>query len=95
MGAAQLVMCRSGYSTIMDLAALQQKAILVATPGQGEQEYLSRYLSEQNYCIAAEQSGLVLKDLMNDISQKILTPFPASSEKELQQAVQLILQQIR
>jgi UDP-N-acetylglucosamine transferase subunit ALG13 len=95
MAAAKLVICRSGYSTIMDLAALQQKAILVATPGQGEQEYLSRYLSEQNYCIAAEQSGLVLKDLMNDISQKILTPFPASSEKELQQAVQLILQQIR
>jgi uncharacterized protein (TIGR00661 family) len=95
MAAAKLVICRSGYSTVMDLAALQQKAILVATPGQGEQEYLSRYLSEQNYCIAAKQSRLVLKDLMNEISQKALIPFPASSENELQQAVQLMLQQIR
>ena len=95
MAATKLVICRSGYSTVMDLAALQQKAILIATPGQGEQEYLSNYLSGKNYCIAAEQSRLVLKDLMNEIAQKILTPFPASQENELRQAVQFMLQQIR
>ena len=95
MAAAKLVICRSGYSTVMDLAALQQKAILTATPGQGEQEYLSRYLSQKNYCIAAEQGRLVLKDVLNEISQKTLTPFPASPENQLQKAVQLMLQQIR
>ena len=40
---AQLVICRSGYSTIMDLEALDVRAMLVPTPGQTEQEYLAKY----------------------------------------------------
>lgn len=38
---AEMVVCRSGYSTIMDLLKLNKKAILVPTPGQTEQEYLA------------------------------------------------------
>ena len=41
------VIARSGYSTIMDLVTLQQKAVLIPTPGQTEQEYLAGYLMEQ------------------------------------------------
>lgn len=39
---AQRIIARSGYSTIMDLATLHllDKAELIATPGQPEQEYL-------------------------------------------------------
>src|SRR5665811_920349 len=39
---AKKIICRSGYSTIMDLDALKclQKAELIPTPGQTEQEYL-------------------------------------------------------
>ena len=40
--ASRMVLCRSGYSTIMDLALLKAKAILVPTPGQTEQEYLAK-----------------------------------------------------
>ena len=40
---AGVIICRSGYSTIMDLAELGLSAILVPTPGQPEQEYLARY----------------------------------------------------
>ena len=40
--AAKLVVSRSGYSTIMDLAALGGKAVFVPTPGQTEQEYLAK-----------------------------------------------------
>ncbi len=42
---ANAIHCRSGYSTIMDLAALQclNKARFIPTPGQPEQEYLARY----------------------------------------------------
>jgi hypothetical protein len=39
--ASRTVLCRSGYSTIMDLALLNAKAIFVPTPGQTEQEYLA------------------------------------------------------
>jgi len=40
---AELIICRSGYSTIMDLEALDVRALLVPTPGQTEQEYLAEY----------------------------------------------------
>jgi hypothetical protein len=32
----------------MDLVKLKRKAILIPTPGQPEQEYLARYMQEQN-----------------------------------------------
>lgn len=42
---AEIIICRSGYSTIMDLAALGclHKAQWIPTPGQTEQEYLAGY----------------------------------------------------
>jgi len=44
---AGFVICRSGYSTLMDLAVLGKKPVLlIPTPGQTEQEYLARRLSE-------------------------------------------------
>jgi UDP-N-acetylglucosamine:LPS N-acetylglucosamine transferase len=46
---AKRIICRSGYSTIMDLATLDciHKAILIPTPGQTEQEYLAHYLQKK------------------------------------------------
>lgn len=44
---AELVICRSGYSTIMDLEALSARALLVPTPGQTEQEYLAEYHAQR------------------------------------------------
>jgi uncharacterized protein (TIGR00661 family) len=48
LASATLVICRSGYSTIMDLEVFNKKAILIPTPGQPEQEYLAQYLSRIN-----------------------------------------------
>jgi uncharacterized protein (TIGR00661 family) len=42
--AAELVISRSGYTTIMDLMTLGKKSILIPTPGQSEQEYLADWL---------------------------------------------------
>ena len=44
---ADEIICRSGYSSIMDLHALGklQNATLIPTPGQTEQEYLAEYIS--------------------------------------------------
>ncbi len=47
---SEIVLCRSGYTTIMDLAQLGKKAFFIPTPGQYEQEYLAKKL---------KQSGLV------------------------------------
>ncbi len=39
---SEIVICRSGYTTIMDLAKLGKKAFFIPTPGQYEQEYLAK-----------------------------------------------------
>lgn len=54
--AAKLVICRSGYSTLMDLAAIGKPAILIPTPGQTEQEYLGQRMAESgvHYTMAQE-----------------------------------------
>lgn len=44
---SKLIICRSGYSSIMDLAFAKKKALLVPTPGQTEQEYLAEYLKNK------------------------------------------------
>ena len=51
------VICRSGYSTIMELMASEKNASLVPTPGQAEQEYLAKYLSGKNCHDSADQSN--------------------------------------
>jgi uncharacterized protein (TIGR00661 family) len=43
---SELIIARSGYSTIMDLAILEKKAFFIPTTGQYEQEYLAFYLEE-------------------------------------------------
>ena len=44
---SRIIVARSGYSTLMDLAATGNKAILVPTPGQTEQEYLAKRFEKQ------------------------------------------------
>jgi len=47
---AKKIICRSGYSSIMDLETLKclHKAELIPTPGQTEQEYLASIYSKKN-----------------------------------------------
>ena len=58
------VICRSGYSTLMDLAALGRSAILVPTPGQTEQEYLAKRLSTMNVHYAMAQGSFSLDEAL-------------------------------
>ncbi len=53
--AANMVVCRSGYSTLMDVIALRKKAILIPTPGQTEQAYLARHIHAQGIYYATKQ----------------------------------------
>src|SRR5687767_175777 len=57
---AEFVISRSGYSTIMDLAALQKKSILVPTPGQTEQEWLAGYLMKKRFAFCVNQKDISL-----------------------------------
>lgn len=43
INSSNLIICRSGYTTVMDLTKLGKKAFFIPTPGQFEQEYLANY----------------------------------------------------
>ncbi len=47
MNESSHIVCRSGYSTLMELANIGKKALLIPTSGQFEQEYLAKYWGEQ------------------------------------------------
>jgi len=66
MNRAHLVVCRSGYTTVMELAELGKKALLIPTPGQTEQEYLARYYAQRGFFHAVSQYNL---DLVRDIEK--------------------------
>ena len=62
---SEIIIARSGYSTIMDFEKLQAKAFFIPTPGQYEQEYLVNYLEEQNIAPYASQKDFKLSMLEN------------------------------
>ena len=59
--ASEIIICRSGYSTIMDLIKLNKNAILVPTPGQTEQGYLANRLSEKGIMCFENQRSFNLQ----------------------------------
>lgn len=60
---SELVLCRSGYTTIMDLTRLGKKAFFIPTPGQPEQEYLAKKLQRDGLVPYALQEDFKLEDL--------------------------------
>lgn len=63
---SHLIISRSGYTTIMDLAKLNKKAFFIPTPGQFEQEYLAERLSHLGIAPSCSQDQFSL-DKLNDI----------------------------
>jgi len=63
---SEIIISRSGYSTIMDLQKMQSKAIFVPTPGQTEQEYLAKHLKEQEVCFYQKQNEFDLNKAINE-----------------------------
>jgi predicted glycosyltransferase len=57
---SEFIICRPGYSTVMDLTALKKMASLVPTPGQSEQEYLAKHLGNIGFFCWQDQEKLNL-----------------------------------
>lgn len=62
---SKIVICRSGYTSVMDLAALKKRAILIPTPGQTEQEYLAKYLMEKRYFLSVQQKDFSIQKALD------------------------------
>ena len=63
---SSMVLSRSGYTTIMDLAKLNKKAYFIPTPGQFEQEYLAKILDDQGIAPSCNQDDFNI-DKLDDI----------------------------
>lgn len=57
---SEIIISRSGYTTIMDLYALESKGIFIPTPGQTEQEYLAEKLKQANMVYSDSQDSFKL-----------------------------------
>jgi UDP-N-acetylglucosamine transferase subunit ALG13 len=76
LSTAKAVICRSGYSSVMDLLKLKKRALLIPTPGQTEQVYLAKHLGALHWFVVQEQAQLDLKKGISAVlSQNI--EFPA------------------
>ncbi len=61
---SKLVLSRSGYTTVMDLATLEKNAFFIPTPGQSEQEYLAKRLKKQGFIASCKQKEFTI-DLLD------------------------------
>jgi uncharacterized protein (TIGR00661 family) len=78
---SHLVICRSGYTTIMDLVKLQQNAILIPTPSQTEQEYLAAYLAEKKIFFSVSQKHFSLNNVLQKLQGFPFTTFSIEQEQ--------------
>lgn len=62
---SELIISRSGYTTIMDLARLEKRAFFIPTPGQSEQEYLAKSLFLKGIAPYCKQKDFNLEKLKN------------------------------
>lgn len=60
---SNIILCRSGYTSIMDLAKLNKKAFFIPTPGQYEQLYLAEKLKKEGLVPFAAQDDFCIENL--------------------------------
>ncbi len=65
-----IVVCRAGYTSLMDFILLNKKAILIPTPGQWEQEYLARWNAKNHNFLFVNQSKIKLEENIAQLAAK-------------------------
>lgn len=63
---SRVIVGRSGYTTLMELAGLGKRALFVPTPGQSEQEYLAKHHRERGHVFSTTQKTL---DIAADLAR--------------------------
>jgi UDP:flavonoid glycosyltransferase YjiC (YdhE family) len=89
---SKVVICRGGYSTLMDLSFTGNRSICIPTPGQSEQEYLAGLAALNGYTVNCHQKEFNLNKCYEyAINTK---PFSAKPGK-IAQAVGLMLNKLQ
>jgi hypothetical protein len=64
-----VVICRGGYSTLMDIAMLGNQLICIPTPGQTEQEYLAKIGHVSNKLVYIKQDHFNLNEALTLVNK--------------------------
>jgi hypothetical protein len=91
---AEIIITRSGYSTIMDLVQVRRKAVVVPTPGQTEQEYLGTYLHKRKWMYCVKQKNFELELVLQKFKQEELTLPEISGISLLEQVLAEFIKEI-
>jgi uncharacterized protein (TIGR00661 family) len=91
---SKVIVSRSGYSTIMDLAVLGKKGLIIPTPGQIEQEYLAQYHMQKGTFFSVEQQNLDLLQNLKGVSQTTGITRSCSVEKSVE-AIMNVISRVR
>jgi UDP-N-acetylglucosamine:LPS N-acetylglucosamine transferase len=92
---SEFVICRSGYSSIMDIVKLEKKSIVIPTPGQTEQEYLADYLFAKQIVFRADQKDFLLNDALNKAKKFSYNKYENIDESLMEKAVEDLIISIR
>lgn len=95
MQEASYIISRCGYSTVMDLASLKKKSILVPTPGQTEQEYLADHLMKMKQALCIEQKKFSLKPALDLAGSFDYQPALTGNGNSLEQIVSSFVNQLK
>lgn len=93
MQQSRFIICRSGYTTVMEILALHKKSILVPTPGQTEQEYLAERLMQQQWAYSVQQGQLNVADAIATAEQFEFV-LPGLSNSNMDTIITNLLKQI-
>lgn len=80
---SEIVICRSGYSSIMDLATLKKNAFFIPTKNQTEQEYLANYLEKMHFAAFSEEKNFSFESLKRVNNYDGLSAKKTTLKKEL------------
>jgi uncharacterized protein (TIGR00661 family) len=90
---SEFIICRSGYTSVMELLSLQKKSILIPTPAQTEQEFLAQHLMQQGWCYSVTQSKFSL--LKSVVDAKLFHyQLPVLSNNNLQQLIPQLVEDL-
>lgn len=90
---SKYLVTRSGYSTLMDLAAMGRSAIMIPTPGQTEQEYLAQYHMDRKHYFAIDQDRFDLEEAIKfstDFEGVFLPPTPDKMNRAIEEFLGII-----
>ncbi|MEN9340284.1 MAG: hypothetical protein RIQ62_1596 [Bacteroidota bacterium] len=80
-----ILVSRSGYSSVMDWVKIRRHAVLIPTPGQTEQEYLGKHLTQKKWFLSVTQDEFELTDALEQYQKTIFSSFPTGNDEKIKE----------